>query len=140
MARVANHARRDMSHQVGERVWLATKHLPLKAGTRKLAAIWAGPFEILEEIGPVAYRLQLPADWKVHNVFHVSQLKSVVGDIQFEQPVQVDQDEEFEIEAIVDSRVSKGKQQYLIKWKGFSDFENQWLDEDSLENAQDAIA
>ena len=57
MARVANRARRDMSHEAGERVWLATKHLPLKAGTRKLAAIWAGPFEILEEIGPVAYRL-----------------------------------------------------------------------------------
>jgi hypothetical protein len=57
MARGANRARRDMSYEVGERVCLATKHLPLKAGTRKLAAIWAGPFDILEPIGPVAYRL-----------------------------------------------------------------------------------
>jgi hypothetical protein len=51
MAGVANRARRDMSHEVGERVWLCTKHLPLKAGTRKLAAIWAGPFKILGTIG-----------------------------------------------------------------------------------------
>jgi hypothetical protein len=51
MAGVANRSRRDMFHEVGERVWLCTKHLPLKAGTRKLAAIWAGPFNILGTIG-----------------------------------------------------------------------------------------
>ena len=48
MARVANRTRRDMQHEVGAKVWLATKNLPLKTGTRKLAAIWAGPFEVLE--------------------------------------------------------------------------------------------
>ena len=72
MAGVANRARRDLHHDVGDSVWLATKHLPLKTGTRKLAAIWAGPFEILEKIGPVAYRLRIPDDWGVHGVFHVS--------------------------------------------------------------------
>ena len=44
MAGVANRARRDMHHDVGDKVWLSTKNLPLKTGTRKLAAIWAGPF------------------------------------------------------------------------------------------------
>ena len=53
MARVANRARRDMSHEVGEMVWLATKNLPLRTGTRKLAAIWAGPYEVVECVGPV---------------------------------------------------------------------------------------
>jgi hypothetical protein len=77
MARVANRARRDMHHEAGEKVWLAMKHLPLKTGTRKLAAICAGPFEVIEPIGPVAYRLRLPEDWGVHNFFHVLQLKGV---------------------------------------------------------------
>jgi hypothetical protein len=46
MERVANRKRRDMSHEVGDSVWLATKNLPLKLGTRKLAPIWAGPFKV----------------------------------------------------------------------------------------------
>jgi hypothetical protein len=45
------------------KVWLSTKNLPLKLGTRKLAAIWAGPFRVMAKIGPLAYRLELPPDW-----------------------------------------------------------------------------
>jgi hypothetical protein len=42
----------------------------------KLAPQYIGPFPILEQCGPVAYRLQLPETLSaVHNVFHVSQLK-----------------------------------------------------------------
>jgi hypothetical protein len=42
----------------------------------KLAPRYIGPFPILEQCGPVAYRLQLPKTLSaVHNVFHVSQLK-----------------------------------------------------------------
>jgi hypothetical protein len=42
----------------------------------KLAPRYIGPFPILEQCGPVAYRLQLPETLSaVHNVFHVSQLK-----------------------------------------------------------------
>jgi hypothetical protein len=42
----------------------------------KLAPRYIGPFPILEQCGPVAYRLQLPETlYAVHNVFHVSQLK-----------------------------------------------------------------
>ena len=47
MARTADRARRDSSHAIDDKVSLSTKNLPLKVGTRKLAAIWAGPFRVL---------------------------------------------------------------------------------------------
>jgi hypothetical protein len=64
---------------VGDYVYL--KVSPMKGVSRfgvkgKLAPRYIGPFPILEQCGPVAYRLQLPENLStVHNAFHVSQLK-----------------------------------------------------------------
>ena len=87
MEEVANPKRRDLTFAVGNRVWLASAHLPLRVGTRKLAAKWAGPFPVEEQVGREAYRLTLPSSWKVHPVFHTSQLKPVVGQPKVEAPV-----------------------------------------------------
>jgi hypothetical protein len=69
--------------KVGEHVFLKVKPKKslLKLGSyTKLEAIYYGPFEILDRIGPVAYMLAFYATVKVHNVFHVLLLKKYVHD------------------------------------------------------------
>ena len=48
---------------------------------RKLNPCYIGPFEIVERIGPVTYRLDLPEEFsRVHNVFHISMLRKYIPD------------------------------------------------------------
>ena len=71
--------RRDTNLLVGDKCWLATQNLPLRHGTRKLSSKWTGPFLLTEQVSKEAWRLAIPKHWKIHDVFHSSQLKAVVG-------------------------------------------------------------
>ena len=68
---------------VGDHVYLRVKakKISLKLGScAKLSPRYCGPFDMLERIGPIAYRLAFPASTRVRNVFHVSLLKKNVHD------------------------------------------------------------
>ncbi|KAL4035172.1 hypothetical protein IC575_003852 [Cucumis melo] len=95
--------RKDLEFEVGDMVFL--KVAPMKGVLRfekkgKLSPRFVGPFEILERVGPVAYRLALPPSLSaVHDVFHVSMLRRYVADpthiVDFE-PLQVSENLSYE--------------------------------------------
>ena len=75
---------REVNFSVGDKVFL--KVSPWKGILRfgkkgKLNPRYIGPYEVVERVGSVAYRLALPPELsKIHNVFHVSNLRKYVSD------------------------------------------------------------
>ena len=60
--------------QVGNQVWLEATNLKMKHQKTKLNPKRHGPFKIIKEVSQVAYQLQLPLAWGIHDVFHASLL------------------------------------------------------------------
>lgn len=102
--------RRFRPFKKGDKVWLEAKNLNLSTPYRKLQPKREGPFEIEEAISKWSYRLKIPARWRIHPVFHASLLtpytETEVHGPSFSRPPPdlIDNQEEFEVEAIIAHR------------------------------------
>jgi hypothetical protein len=141
----ADRHRLEHSFKVGDSVWLLRRNIKTTRPCDKLDARKLGPFKIVEQVNPVAFRLALPASMRIHPVFHVSLLQphhanSIAGRVEPPPPpVVIDGAEEYEVEEILDSRIRRGVQQYLVKWKGYSQADNTWQSADDVSNSQDLV-
>jgi hypothetical protein len=154
-AHFANQKRTETTYQVGQKVYLATTNLNMDKQAPKLAPKFIGPFTILEQIGEVAYRLDLPETMLIHPVFHVSKLRlhkdesdkfpSRIPEVTRPAPVieHTNEHTEWEVDRIVDHRYrgkGKKKMEYLVLWKGYPDYERTWQKEQDLSNAPESVA
>jgi hypothetical protein len=132
---------RDMpKYKEGDLVWLEGKNLRINQPTAKLAPRRHGPFKITQVMSNVNYRLELPTQWSIHPVFHIDLLtpykETIMHGPNFTRPTPelVDGEEEYSVEKILDSRHfgRRRRLQYLVKWEGYPDAENMWVDKDDV--------
>jgi transposase InsO family protein len=124
----------------GALVKLSTRNLKLK--NKKLQQKWISPLRVLERIGTQAYRLALPEKYaRLHDVFPVQLIEEYNS--REDQPLlpmpDLEDEEEWEIEEIKEKAEIKGETCYLVKWEGWPTEYNQWIPEQDMGNAQDAI-
>jgi hypothetical protein len=127
-------------YKEGDQVWLEGKNLHINQPTAKLAPRRHGPFKVIKVLSPVSYQLQLPTQWSIHPVFHIDLLtpyrETIMHSPNYQYPVPdlVDGEEEYSVEKILDSRKFGRRRclQYLIKWDGYPDADNMWVDKDDV--------
>ena len=133
----------------GDQVWLDGKNIHTDHPSEKLRPKRFGPFEIIDTIGTVNFKLKLPKSWqRIHDIFHASQLtpykENEVYGPNYPKPAPdlIEGQEEFEVEAVIGARRFRRWKtlQYLIKWKGYPESDNSWEAASNVTNAKDTIS
>jgi hypothetical protein len=127
-------------YQEGDQVWLEGKNLRISQPTAKFAPRRHGPFKVIKVLSPVSYQLALPTQWSIHPMFHIDLLtpykETITHGPNYQRPVPdlVDREEEYSVEKILDSRKFSRRRhlQYLVKWEGYPDSDNMWVDKDDV--------
>ena len=146
MKRFADRRRREEpAYRPGDLVLLSTRYLRMRNVPAKLQRRFVGPFRVETQISRVAYKLELPEDWRVHPVFHSSLLKpfqqsSWSCPVDAPQPdIEVDDGPGYVVERFLRWRsVRRGRRrvrEFLVTWAGFPVDEAEWIPEGNFHDS-----
>ena len=124
--------------------------------TRKLTQRYVRPFQVLEQIGSLAYKLDLPHDWKILTVFLIPQLEpaSLTVEDFFGHPRRkyllfvlvgrdIDAVKSFEIDCLLNKQIiKKGRGQdveYLVCWTGYGPKWDRWYNIKNFDNTAELV-
>ena len=119
----------------------------------KYSQQYVGPFRILERVGRLAYRLDLPSHWRIHPVLSIAQLEPAPAPHTdpFQRPepdhpesVFVEGDtptvKSYEVERLIDRRQTKRRGlEYLVRWRGYGPEDDQWRNLPELGDAMELV-
>jgi len=140
------HRKADPNLQSRDMVSVLPSNIKTTRPSKKLDYRKIGRFKILAKIGPRAYKLALPPSMAIHNTFHISFLEPYQDNgfrSQIKEPsapIQIEGEDEYELDDIIDSRLHYNELQYPAKWKGYSlEDDKVWYPAENFNNAEHAV-
>jgi len=145
MMKQVNKHRKEVDYEVESKVFLNERNIVTARPFKKLDDKMLGPFTNLDPVGS-SYKLELPESMRVHDVFHPDLLRPAADDLlpgQKNEPpgsIVVNDEDEWEIDDILDSRRYRRRLQYRVKWNGYDNDLNWYnADGDEFMNAQEVV-
>ncbi len=115
---------------VEDKILLNFKNIHIFKSSKKLDHKYYESFEIEEFIKKQVYKLRLFHTFRIHNVFHVSLLKSYkerFDDVTTSFSIMINEEKHDEIKLILNNKLYRKRLQYFVKWLNWSNIENQWI-------------
>jgi hypothetical protein len=140
-----------LEFKVGDKAFVKAKCFQTTQPSKKLSEKYLGPFDIINQVGPLSWTLCLPTTMHaVHPVFHVSMLEpsplnSVPNRIQPPPPlVIINEEPEYKTSKILDSKLDKRqacKLFYLVQWSRYegTNEETSWIPANKLGHASKIV-
>jgi len=148
MKKFANRRQREEEeYRVGDLVLLSTKDLKWQMKGRrseKLTEHFVGPYKVKGIVSSNTIELELPKSIRIHPVVNVSRVQLYKPQVEEQKktppkPVIIEGEEEFEVEKIINKRMVRGKEKFLVRWKGYTAEEDTWENRENLENAKELV-
>jgi len=134
-------------YKVGDLVLLSTKDLKWQMKGKKSEKVterFMGPYKVKGIISSNAIELELPNSIKIHPVVNVSRVRLYKSQVKGQKkippkPVIIEEEEEFEVEKILNKRMVRRKEKFLVRWKDYTVGEDTWENRENLENAKELV-
>ena len=148
MKKYANRRRREEEeYRIGDLVLLSTKDLKWQMKGRrseKLTKRFIGLYKVKGIVSSNVIELELPKSIKIHPVVNISRVQLYKLQVEGQKkippkPVIIEGEEEFEVEKILNKRTIRGKEKFLVRWKGYTTEEDTWENRENLENAKELV-
>jgi len=112
--------------------------------SEKLTERFMGPYKVKGIVSSNAIELELPKSIRIHPVVNISRVQLYKPQVEGQKKtpsklVIIEGEEEFEVEKIINKRTVRGKEKFLVRWKGYTAEEDTWENKENLENAKELV-
>ena len=105
---------------------------------------FVGPYKVKGIVSSNVIELELPKSIKIHSVVNISRVQLYKPQVEGQKKIPpklviIEEEEEFEVEKILNKRTVRGKEKFLVRWKGYMAEEDTWENRENLKNAKELV-